>query len=125
HVPGGRVLQGSDRWSRALEQMSTEVSDVTGIWIESWNPRGDGLEVTGNATTRDQVVELAERLGAKIGSLTFSEIRDWPVYSFKMNLPLEQGLPKAAQYLRQQVAQAQREAAETIPITSAALEGQQ
>ncbi len=119
------LLQGSDRWSRALEQMSTEVSDVTGIWIESWNPRGDGLEVTGNATTRDQVVELAERLGAKIGSLTFSEIRDWPVYSFKMNLPLEQGLPKAAQYLRQQVAQAQREAAETIPITSAALEGQQ
>ncbi len=119
------LLQGSDRWSRALEQMSTEVSDVTGIWIESWNPRGDGLEVTGNATTRDQVVDLAERLGAKIGSLTFSEIRDWPVYSFKMNLPLEQGLPKAAQYLRQQVAQAQREAAETIPITSAALEGQQ
>ena len=119
------LLQGSDRWSRALEQMSTEVSDVTGIWIESWNPRGDGLEVTGNATTRDQVVELAERLGAKIGSLTFSEIRDWPVYSFKMNLPLEQGLPKAAQYLRQQLPQAQKEAAETIPITSAALEGQQ
>ncbi len=119
------LLQGSDRWSRALEQMSTEVSDVTGIWIESWNPRGDGLEVTGNATTRDQVVDLAERLGAKIGSLAFSEIRDWPVYSFKMNLPLEQGLPKAAQYLRQQVAQAQREAAETVPITSAALEAQQ
>ncbi len=119
------LLQGSDRWSRALEQMSTEVSDVTGIWIESWNPRGDGLEVTGNAATRDQVVDLAERLGAKIGSLAFSEIRDWPVYSFKMNLPLEQGLPKAAQYLRQQVAQAQREAAETVPITSAALEAQQ
>ena len=42
-----------------------------------------------------------------------------------MTLPLEQGLPKAAQYLRQQVAQAQKEAAETIPITSAALEAQQ
>jgi len=119
------LLQGSDRWSQALEQMSTEVSEVTGIWIESWNPRGAGLEVTGNATTRDQVVDLAERLGAQIGSLAFSEIRDWPVYSFKMTLPLEQGLPKAAQYLRQQVAQAQREAAETIPITSAALEAQQ
>ena len=44
------LLQGSDRWSQALEQMSTEVSEVTGIWIESWNPRGAGLEVTGNAT---------------------------------------------------------------------------
>ena len=119
------LLQGSDRWSQALEQMSTEVSEVTGIWIESWNPRGAGLEVTGNATTRDQVVDLAERLGARIGALTFSEIREWPVYSFTMSLPLEQGLPKAAQYLREQVVLAQREAAETIPITSAALEAQQ
>ncbi len=118
------LLQGSDKWSRALETMSTEVSGVTGIWIESWNPRGGGLEVAGNATTRDHVVDLAERLSGTISSLTFSEIRDWPVYSFKMSVPLEQGLPKAAEYLRQQVAKAQKEAAETIPITSAALEEQ-
>ena len=119
------LLQGSDKWSRALETMSTEVSDVTGIWIESWNPRGGSLEVSGNATTRDQVVDLAERLNGTIGSLTFSEIRDWPVYSFKMSVPLEQGLPKAAEYLRQQVVEAQKEAAETVPITSAALDEQQ
>jgi len=119
------LLQGSDKWIRALETMSTEVSDVTGIWIESWNPSGGGVEVSGNATTRDHVVDLAERLNGTISSLTFSEIRDWPVYSFKMKIPLEQGLPRAAEYLRQQVAAAQRDAAETVPITSAVLEGQQ
>ena len=118
------LLQGSDKWSRALETMSTEVSDVTGIWIESWNPRGGSLEVSGNATARDHVVDLAERLNGTIGSLTFSEIRNWPVYSFKMSVPLEQGLPKAAEYLRQQVVNAQKEAAETVPITSTALDEQ-
>ena len=69
------LLQGSDKWIRALETMSTEVSDVTGIWIESWNPSGGGVEVSGNATTRDHVVDLAERLSGTISSLTFSEIR--------------------------------------------------
>lgn len=117
------LLQGSDKWSRALEQIATEVSTVTGIWIENWNPRGGGLEVSGNATARDHVVDLAARLNGTISSLTFSEIRDWPVYSFKMNIPLEKGLPKAAEYLRQQVAEAEQEAAETVPITSTALDG--
>ena len=86
------LLQGSDKWSRALEKVSDEVSEVTGIWIESWNPRGGGIEVSGNATARDRVVELAERLGGTISTLTFSEIREWPVYSFKMTAPLETGL---------------------------------
>ena len=119
------LLQGSDKWSRALEKMSDEVSEVSGIWIESWNPRGGGIEVAGNATARDRVVELAERLNGTISTLTFSEIREWPVYSFKMTAPLEKGLPKAAEYLRKQVAEAEKEAAERVPITSTALDGQQ
>jgi len=115
------LLMGSDKWSRALEKVSDEVSVVSGIWIESWNPRGGGIEVSGNATARDRVVELAEHLGGSISTLTFSEIREWPVYSFKMSVPLEQGLPKAAEYLRQQVAEAEKAAAESVPITSTAL----
>lgn len=118
------LLQGSDKWSRALEEVSDRVSEVTGIWIENWNPRGAGIEVSGNATARDRVVELAERLDGNISTLTFSEIRDWPVYSFKMNVPLEQGLPRAAEYLREKVAEAEKEAVETVPITSTALEQQ-
>ncbi|MFQ5569475.1 MAG: PilN domain-containing protein [Rhodothermales bacterium] len=118
------LLQGSDKWSRALETISDEVSDVTGIWIENWNPRGASLELSGNATARDQVVNLAERLDGTIAALTFSEIREWQVYSFTVTVPLEQGLPKAAQYLREQVAAAEQEAAEGVPITSTALQGQ-
>ncbi len=118
------LLQGSDKWSRALEKVSTEVSEVTGVWIESWNPRGNGIEVSGNATARDRVVELAERLDGTISTLTFSEIRDWPVYSFKMTAPLDKGLPKAAEYLRRQVAEAEKQAAESVPITTTALDEQ-
>ncbi len=119
------LLQGSDKWSRALEKTSKEVAGVTGIWIESWNPRADGLELSGNATARDRVVELAERLGGTISSLTFSEIREWPVFSFKLSMSLENGLPEAARYLREQVAAAEQAAAESVPVTSAVLPAQQ
>ena len=118
------LLQGSDKWSRALEKSSREVAGVSGIWIESWNPRngGRGLELSGNATTRDHVVELAQRLDGTIATLTFSEIRDWPVYSFKLNMPLENGLPKAAEYLRKRATEQAEEAAASVPVTSAALQ---
>lgn len=116
------LLQGSDRWSRALESTSNEVRNVTGIWIESWSPRGGSIELSGNATNRDRVVELAERIEGSIATLTFSEIREWPVYSFKMSVPLTNELPQAAQYLREQVAQAERQAAENVPVTAASLE---
>ncbi|HMB92420.1 MAG TPA: hypothetical protein VKP65_16325 [Rhodothermales bacterium] len=118
------LLQGSDKWSRALEKSSREVAGVSGIWIESWNPRngGRGLELSGNATARDHVVELAQRLDGTIATLTFSEIRDWPVYSFKLNMPLENGLPKAAEYLRKRAAEQAEEAAANVPVTSAALQ---
>ena len=114
------LLMGSDRWSRALEKSSREVSKVTGIWIESWSPREHAIELTGNATTRDQVVLLADRLGGQISTLTFSEIREWPVYSFTMTMNLDNGLPEAARYLREQVAEAERQAAEQIPIAPTA-----
>jgi Tfp pilus assembly protein PilN len=118
------LLQGSDKWSRALEKSSSEVANVSGIWIESWNPRnnGRGLELSGNATARDHVVELAQRLDGTIATLTFSEIRDWPVYSFKLNMPLENGLPKAAEYLRQRATDQAEQAAASVPVTSTSLQ---
>ncbi|MDX1546190.1 MAG: hypothetical protein R3247_04345 [Rhodothermales bacterium] len=110
------LLKGSDKWSRALEKTSRQVSTVTGIWIENWSPRQSGIELAGTATTRDQVVLLADRLGGEIATLTFSEIREWPVYSFTMRVPLPDELPEAARFLRERVAEAERQAAEQIPI---------
>jgi len=97
------LLVGSDQWSRALEKTSKATAKVSGIWVENWRLDGSKLSVTGNATSRDNVVSLADRLDGSIESLSFSEIRDWPVFSFRMTFPLKQALPEAARYLREHV----------------------
>lgn len=98
------LLVGSDRWSRSLAQLSREVAAVRGIWVDSWSPRTSGVELKGSAVARDRVVELARRLNGVIRSLTFSEIREWPVYAFVIEIPLPNELPEPARYLREQFA---------------------
>lgn len=119
------LLQGSDLWSRALEETSREVGEVSGIWVEAWTPGGSSLRINGSSMERDRVVDLAARLDANIVSLTFSEIRDWPVYSFQMQIPLENALPEAAAFLREQVASGGTAAADSTPVTSVSLQEQQ
>lgn len=97
------LLVGSDAWSRSLETASREVSETRGIWIDSWKPEGARLLLSGNATSRDKIVELARRTESAIESVKFSEIREWPVYSFTMRMPIKNTLPEAAKYLREQV----------------------
>jgi Tfp pilus assembly protein PilN len=118
------LLRGSDMWSRALEKTSRQVNKVSGIWIESWNPRGNSVQLVGNSMERQRVVELAERLDANISSLTFSEIREWPVYSFEMDVPLENALPEAAQFLRQQAVASDTARTDSLPVTPASLGNQ-
>ncbi|HET6568180.1 MAG TPA: hypothetical protein VFG50_09460 [Rhodothermales bacterium] len=95
------LLKGSDQWSRGLEQLSSETAAVRGIWVEGWTPGNHQVTLTGNATARDRVVQLAQHVQGSIQSVTFSEIRDWPVYTFNMKVPLENDLPEAAKYLRE------------------------
>ncbi|WP_456429477.1 PilN domain-containing protein [Rhodocaloribacter sp.] len=98
------LLVGSDQWSRALEKTARETAAIAGgIWVESWRMEGQNLELEGNATSRDYVVSLADRLDASIRSLSFSEIREWPVFSFRMIFPIKRELPEAARYLREHV----------------------
>ena len=99
------LLLGSDQWSRTLEKVAAGTENVRSIWIDSWRPNGNELIITGNSTSRDRVVELAESVGAEIESLIFSEIREAEVYSFRMRMPLVIDLPEAARYLRQRVAE--------------------
>ncbi|MFT5143016.1 MAG: hypothetical protein ACI80V_002326 [Rhodothermales bacterium] len=94
------ILVGSDTWSRAMERTAREAASVPGIWIEAWEEGGSYMELTGTATDRDQVVRYAARMEGIIQSLSFDEIREWPVYQFKMQVPLPQELPEAAQFLR-------------------------
>ena len=96
------LLRGSDQWSHALAEISRETAAVSGIWVEQWSPRSGAVQLSGNATSRDRIVQLAERTSGRISSVTFSEIRKWPVYSFTMEVPLKKGLPEATKYLRDQ-----------------------
>ena len=97
------LLVGSDAWSRALEHTADVSADVRGIWIERWSEDGDFLRLEGNATDRDEVVAFATQSNATIETLSFSEIRGWPVYSFSMRRRIPRELPKAAVYLRNNV----------------------
>ncbi len=103
------LMIGSDRWSRTLEKTSAGTASVSGIWVDSWRPVGQRLvRLNGNATSRDRVVRLAENMEGHIESLTFSEIREWPVYSFVIDIPLPSALPEAAEYLRERVSESAR-----------------
>ncbi|NNF02882.1 MAG: hypothetical protein HKN17_00340, partial [Rhodothermales bacterium] len=95
------LLVGSDKWSRMLESMSNHTQDIRGIWIETIYERDDVLHIEGTATDRNQIVALASYTGANIETLKFSEIRDWPVFSFTMKMEIDSELPEAAKYLRE------------------------
>ena len=97
------LLVGSDLWSRILEKTSQEAVAVSGFWIESFMIQNNELQLTGNATTRERIVAFAERTEGSITKLTFSEVREWPVYDFSINIRVDEELPEAAKYLREQV----------------------
>lgn len=96
------LLVGSDRWSRTLEHLSSEVSSVSGVWVEQWSESEGLLQLKGSATSREQVVAFASSVDGLIESLTFAEIRERPVYTFVMQVEIERKLPEAALYLREQ-----------------------
>lgn len=95
------LLVGSDKWSRLLESMTNHTQDIRGIWVETIYERDQNLHIEGTATDRNQVVALASYTGANIETLKFSEIREWPVFSFTMKMPIDEDLPEAAKYLRE------------------------
>ena len=112
------LLVGSDKWSRTLEHIAGQTAEVRNIWIDNWQPNGEMVTIEGSATSRDRIVDLAEKIGGSIESSRFSEIREWPVFSFRMEVPLKVDLPEAAEYLRQQVdANLQQEEAATSNTT--------
>ncbi len=105
------LLKGSDQWSRTLEKVSEGTASVRGIWIDNWRPEGNELVIIGSSSSRDRIVDLATMLDGDIESTTFDEIREAPVFSFRMRIPVIIELPEAAIYLRNQVEGAAAEGA--------------
>lgn len=114
------LLVGSDVWSRALERTSVHTRDVTGLWIETWREEDKGrLVVTGKALDRNKIVQFATGAEANIESITFAEIRDVPVYEFRMTMRIQRELPEAAKYLRENAKQIMASGADEADATTA------
>src|SRR5690606_24466732 len=95
------LLVGSDRWSRSLARTARATASTGGAWVGAWSPSGSGLQLSGYATSRSQVVQFAERMDATIEQVSFDKIRDYPVYSYVMAVPVRDELPQVARYLRE------------------------
>ncbi len=104
------LLYGTDRWSQTLARTSTAAAGVGDAWIEEWQAQSNDLLLHGYATTRSDVVELASRLDASIEEVFFREIREYPVYEYRIRFALPYELPAAVRYLREQ-------AGESMPTT--------
>ena len=96
------LLVGSDRWTRSLEKTARAATATGGVWVSTWNPDQNRVRLNGYATSRDRVVQYAERLNGSIESLSFQEIREYPVYDFTLVAPVPTELPEVALYLREQ-----------------------
>lgn len=119
------LLYGTDQWSQTLALVNRSASGAGGIWIEEWNPEVQEVTVHGYSTSRDNVVDLASRLRASIEQLSFSEIREHPVYEYRMRFALPNELPAAARFLREQAGEAippppqlHEPLARTVPLAS-------
>ena len=96
------LLVGTDRWTQTLLRTTRAAAQTGGVWIEEWTPQGTDVALSGYATTRANVVGLAERLGATIESVAFDEIRDYAVYTYQMRFTQPNELPQTARVLREQ-----------------------
>lgn len=100
------LLYGTDQWSQTLSLVNRSAAGVGNAWVEDWQPGSQEVSIHGYATNRNDVVDLASRLTASIDELTFSEIREFPVYEYRMRFGLPNELPAAAKYLRDQAGEA-------------------
>ena len=96
------LLIGTDKWTQALLKTTRAASATGGVWIEEWSPGGGELTIAGFATSRDRVVGLAQRLTASIDEVTYQDVREYPVYQYRMRFPVPDELPQITRVLREQ-----------------------
>jgi len=97
------LLRGSNKWSKGMATVTAQIDAIDGLSIEQWSPVNDtAVSVTGTSKARSRVVQLAQRLEGRINSLTFTEVRDVPLYDFELSIPLDTTKPRAVTYWRKQ-----------------------
>ena len=94
------LLIGSDRWTQSLRLVTRTTAATGGSWLQSWTPQPSGILIVGQTLSRDRIVELARRLDGAIGSTEYAEVGANRVYTFEMGIPVQDGMPEAASFLR-------------------------
>jgi len=100
------LLIDTDRWTQTTLRTTRAAAQTGGIWIEEWTPAGVDVGLTGYATTRANVVGLAQRLSATIEEVTFQQLREYPVYQYRMRFTQPPELPQVTRVLREQAGEA-------------------
>jgi hypothetical protein len=96
------LLFGTDRWTQTLLVTTRAAAATGGIWIEEWAPGEADVAISGFATARGQVVRFAERLDGTIEEVLFKEIRERPVYQYRIRFAAPPQLPQTARVVREQ-----------------------
>lgn len=99
------LLIDTDRWTQTMLRTTRAASQTGGIWIEEWSPSGSDVSLTGYATTRGNVVSMAQRLEATIEEVTFQAVREYPVYAYRLRFTQPPELPQVTRVMREQAAQ--------------------
>ena len=94
------LLIGSDRWTQSMRLVTRTTISTGGAWLQNWSPDGPNLRITGQTLDRSQIVELARRLNGAIESLEYTDVGPRRVYTFDMLMPIQDGMPEAATFLR-------------------------
>ena len=96
------LLIDTDRWTQTTLRATRAAAQTGGVWIEEWTPSGTDVSLSGYATTRANVVGLAQRLSATIEEVTFQQLREYPVYQYRMRFTQPPELPQVTRVLREQ-----------------------
>ena len=96
------LLIDTDRWTQTMLRTTRAASQTGGIWIEEWAPTGSEIALSGFSTTRANVVGLAQRLDATIEETIFDEVREYPVYKYRLRFTQPPELPQITRVLREQ-----------------------
>jgi Tfp pilus assembly protein PilN len=99
----GALLEGSNKWSKALATTAGQINQIQGLTIEQWGAESDTeLMMAGRSTDREKVVQFAEELSGDILTMTFTETREVPLYNFQLTVPMDTTKPEAIEYWREQ-----------------------
>lgn len=98
-----RLLKGRNKWSRSLAGATELIDEVRGLSLEQWSPGEETVTITGTATSRRRVVRFARRQDAQVDEITYTDVRDYPLYNFVITVPLPDETPEFVRYWRERV----------------------